>query len=315
MDHSTETLDARALPQVSGHPFLIDSGLETTLVFHDGIDLPHFAAFTLLDSPAGRERLRAYYRLHLDIAEEIGAGFILDGPTWRASSDWGPKLGYDAAGLARINRESVSLMLDLREGWSGRGPAVISTCMGPRGDGYAPDSRMTAIEAQDYHSTQVDAIASAPADMINVMTMTYAAEAVGIARAARSARIPVALSFTVETDGRLPDGQPLGEAISEVDAETDGYPAYFMINCAHPDHIELAAPGAWTKRVRGLRANASRQSHAELDACETLDDGDPEELGRDYLRLKRMLPNLNVFGGCCGTDHRHIRSISETLLR
>ena len=141
--------------------------------------------------------------------------------------------------------------------------------------------------------------------------MNYAEEASGIARAAREAGMPVALSFTVETDGRLPTGQPLNEAIAQVDSETGAYPAYYMINCAHPTHFDtvLAPESEWINRIGGLRANASRMSHAELDEAEELDAGDPVELGQEYADLKRHLPNLTVLGGCCGTDHRHIEQI------
>jgi S-methylmethionine-dependent homocysteine/selenocysteine methylase len=124
--------------------------------------------------------------------------------------------------------------------------------------------------------------------------------------------MPVAISFTVETDGRLATGQPLRAAIEQVDDMTAGYPVYYMLNCAHPSHFDaaLAEGGAWVARIRGLRANASRLSHAELDALPAPDPGDPEELGRAYACLKRRLPQLNVFGGCCGTDQRHLEHIA-----
>ena len=303
-----------ALPQMNGRTLLTDGGLETTLVFHEGIDLPFFAAYVLLDSDEGRNNLREYYARYIDIAKDTGSGFMLESPTWRCSRGWGKQLGHDANAIARYNRDAIALMDELRQGAGIDEPIVISGCIGPRGDGYSPESQMSGDEAEAYHRHQVETFAGTKADMITAVTMTHAGEAIGIARAARSAGMPVAISFTVETDGRLPSGQSLGEAIRETDAATGNAPAYYMINCAHPDHFAdaLVDDGTgWTSRIQGLRANASRKSHAELDASETLDDGNPDELGRDYANLSSALPNLRVYGGCCGTDLRHVRAIAS----
>lgn len=305
-----------ALPQLSGRRMLTDSGLETTLIFHDGIDLPLFASFALLASADGRARLRGYFDRHAEIAVSHGMGFIADTPTWRASRDWGERLGFDAVALARLNHEAVRMMFALRDrGESPATPVVVSGNIGPRGDGYAPDRMMTPDEAQDYHAQQVETFARAGVDMITVMTMTHAGEAIGIARAAKAAAVPVSMGLTVETDGRLPTGQPLGEAIEEIDASGTP-PTYYMINCAHPDHFRdvLAAGGAWRNRIRAIRANASRKSHAELDEATELDAGDPDGLGADYAGLLRLLPNLSVFGGCCGTDHRHVEAMADACM-
>ena len=243
-------------------------------------------------------------------------GFIADTPTWRASRDWGAKLGYDDAALAEANRAAVEMMFAVRDQWERPGtPVVVSGNIGPRGDGYSPDRVMEAGEAEAYHTAQIETLADAGVDMITAMTMTHAGEALGIARAAKAVGVPVSMGLTVETDGRLPTGQPLGEAIEEIDA-SGAAPAYFMINCAHPDHFRdvLAAGGAWRDRIRAVRANASRKSHAELDEATELDPGDPVGLGPDYAALLKLLPNLRVFGGCCGTDHRHIAAIADACV-
>ena len=312
MTIQSSALAARALPQLSGRTFLTDGGMETTLIFHDGLSLPLFAAFVLLESEAGHAALRRYYRHYLAIAEGSGTGFVLESPTWRASVGWAEKLGYSAAAIAAVNRAAIDLMVELRDGFTGSGPVVISGCIGPQGDGYSTEAMLTAAEAEAYHAHQIGAFAETEADMVSAITMTYAGEAIGIVRAARSVGMPVAISFTTETDGRLPSGQPLGEAIEEVDAATGSYAAYFMINCAHPTHFAdaLHAGGAWRDRIRGVRANASTLSHAELDAAEELDDGDPHAFGQDYVALKRLLPRLSVLGGCCGTDHRHVDAVA-----
>jgi S-methylmethionine-dependent homocysteine/selenocysteine methylase len=301
-----------ALPQLGRRLFVTDGGIETALIFNDGIELPDFAAFDLFRRPGGEIALRRYYDAYVGIARQHGAGMVLESATWRASADWGDRLGYSRLELATANRKAIRLLEDIRDSHPDL-VAVISGCVGPRGDGYRPDSVMLAGEARGYHGAQIEAFAGTAADMISAITMNYAAEAIGIARAAQAAYMPVAISFTVETDGRLPTGQPLKEAIEQVDAETVGYPAYYMLNCAHPQHFRgvLANGEAWTRRIRGLRANASRKSHAELNDSAELDIGNPVELGSDYAELKLgVLPQLSVLGGCCGTDHRHVQRIA-----
>ena len=304
------------LPQFNGTPFLADGGLETWLVFHDGVELPAFAAFPLLASEDGRQRLRRYFEPFLRLAAERRTGFVLDTPTWRANPDWGRQLGWDADRLSAINRAAAAFAIELRE-TSDRGTkVVINGVIGPRGDGYRVEVTMTAEEARAYHAPQVEALRDGGAEMVSALTMTYAEEAIGVARAADAAGLPCVVSFTVETDGKLPSGQTLRAAIEQLEQETDGAPAYYMINCAHPTHFAdaIADPGPWLDRIGGVRANASRQSHAELDAATALDSGDPEELARQYRFLRVQLPRLAVLGGCCGTDLRHVRAICEACL-
>jgi S-methylmethionine-dependent homocysteine/selenocysteine methylase len=305
------------LPQLDGDPFLTDGGIETVLIFHEGLDLPAFAAFDLLKDDAGTERLRSYYAPYIALARERGLGFVLESPTWRASPRWASELGYDLEQLEGFNRKAIALLEEIRDAEGAGGPPiVISGAIGPHDDGYNPGELLKAEAAQDYHSTQIGTFADTAADMVAAITMTYADEATGIARAAAEAGLPAAISFTVETDGRLPSGQPLGEAIEQVDSESGGSPSYYMINCAHPTHFESALEqgDGWTERVRGLRANASTLSHAELDEAEELDEGDPADLGARYAGLREQLPRLNVLGGCCGTDHRHIAAIRDAWL-
>lgn len=304
------------LPQLRNALFLTDGGLETTLLFHEQIELPYFAAFDLLRTPGGVERLRRYFETYVRIAVERRVGIVLEAPTWRANADWGAKLNYDAAALADVNRLGIGLLLEVRDALETPAtPIVISGNIGPRGDGYRADARMSIADALRYHAAQVATFAATDADMIAAFTMNYVEEAVGIAMAARAHAMPLALSFTVETDGKLPSGQSLVDAIERVDAETDEYPAYYMINCAHPTHFEgvLDELGSKLRRVRGLRANASRRSHAELDASPDLDSGDPVALGGEYRALQRRLPALTVVGGCCGTDHRHVAAIAQAM--
>ena len=309
---------ASELPRLAGDRlFITDGGMETTLIFHRGIDLPDFAAFDLLKDEAGVAALRAYYEPYVAVAREHGVGAVLDTPTWRASADWGARLGYSPARLEAANRRAVELAEEVRSAPANRDVAiVVNGAIGPRGDGYDPQTLMSADEAENYHRAQVQTFAGTSADMVTALTMTHAEEAIGIARAAASAGVPAAISFTVETDGRLPSGQPLGDAVEQVDADTGDAPAYYMINCAHPSHFAPALEdgGAWIERVGGVRANASRKSHAELDEAETLDEGDPVELGADYRALRPRLPAVRVVGGCCGTDHRHVAEVCRAWM-
>jgi S-methylmethionine-dependent homocysteine/selenocysteine methylase len=294
--------------------FLTDGGIETTLIFEDGLELPDFAAFTLLDDPAGRAALVRYFDRYAGIARRDGVGIVLETPTWRANPDWAARQGYDMETLARVNADAVALLEDVRDRFATpRSPVVISGCLGPRGDGYVVEARMSVDEARTYHAGQVRTFAAAGADLVTAITMTYPEEAIGIAEAARLAAVPVVISFTVELDGHLPSGDPLGAAVEAVDAATGGYPAYYMVNCAHPTHFASVLDPAqpWTARVRGVRANASKASHAELDAAEELDTGDPDELAARYRELRAALPGMTVLGGCCGTNHEHVGAISQ----
>ena len=306
------------LPQLGGGLFLTDGGLETTLVFHEGWDLPCFAAFVLPDSDRGRKALRDYFDRYVPMAIAAGAGFILESPTWRANPDWAEKAGYGRAALARLNRDAIELMHEIREHFETPASAlVVSGAIGPRGDGYDPGTVMSPDQAADYHGFQIGLFRDAGADLVSAFTMTNIGEAQGIALAAKAANMPCVISFTVETDGRLPTGDTLAEAIKSVDEATGNGPAYYMINCAHPTHFDhvLNAGETWIKRLRGLRANSSRMSHAELDNAPELDIGDPLELGAQYADLRRRFPHINVLGGCCGTDHRHVDCISTACRR
>ncbi len=303
---------------LEGNGFVTDGGLETDLLFHHGVDLPEFAAFPLVEDPPGRALLRDYYDGYIEVARRAGAGLILESPTWRANPDWGHLVGYDRQRLGRVNRAAVQLLLELREERPVDGPVLVSGTIGPRGDGYAAGEKVDPDQAADYHAPQLAAFAAAGADLATALTLTGPEEAVGVVRAARAVGLPVAVSFTVETDGRLPDGTALADAVRSVDATER--PDWFLVNCAHPTHIEpgLSAPkgsapegsdpgeSAWLDRIVGLRPNASTLTHAELDASEVLDEGDIDLLAGSFARLRERLPGLQVVGGCCGTDVRHV---------
>jgi len=300
-----------ALPQLEpDRVFLTDGGLETDLVFNHGVDLPLFAACDLLRSEEGRRMLRRYFDEYAEIATSNGLGLLLDTPTWRANPDWTHRLGYDDREFAEVNRRAAQLAAEVRDDWEREGsPMPISGVIGPRGDGYVPSARQTIDEARTYHSAQIRVLADTEVDFVAAITMNYPEEAVGIALAAEDAGMPVVISFTAETDGRLASGHPVAEAIAIVDEASGSAPAYYMVNCSHPTHLPGDLSGL--DRVRGFRANASSMSHAELDESEVLDDGDPVELAGQFAEFRARMPSLTVLGGCCGTDSRHVAAIAE----
>jgi homocysteine S-methyltransferase len=306
----------QALPQLDGSLLATDGGMETTLLFGDGFELPCFASFPLLEREDGRAALARYYEPYLALARERGIGFVLEAATWRASPGWGAKLGYSLERLEDANRRAIAFVEAIRDREEEPGrPFPISGAVGPEGDAYDPDRHLSVDEAERYHAWQIEVLADTAVDVVTALTLTYVEEALGIARAAAAAGVPVAISFTVETDGRLPSGQPLAEALAQVDEDDRAQVAYFMVNCAYPTHVlpVLAGDGPW-ELVRGIRANASAKSHAELDEAEELDQGDPDDFARLHRTLRERLPNVSVVGGCCGTDHRHVTGAVDALL-
>ena len=296
---------------------LTDGGLETDLIFNKGIDLDHFAAFPLVEQAKGRNVLSAYYREYLELAQQFKTGFILESPTWRANLDWGFKLGYSRDDLMRINQKAIQHLAELKAAYKDSIPEIlISGQIGPRGDGYRVESSMNFIEAMEYHNLQLTAFKNAGVDFVTAITMTYSEESLGIIKAAQLHTVDIVVSFTVETNGHLPSGESLREAISRLDEATENYPLYYMINCAHPSHFvdRLDNDEAWKLRIGGLRVNASCKSHEELDEATELDCGDREELAGWHNVLKLHLPKLRVIGGCCGTDVSHVSAICKNIL-
>lgn len=300
----------------TNQPFLTDGGFETWLFFQKGFEAPEFAAIALMKNEAARTAMREYFDGFLEMAEAARTGFLLDTNTWRGCTNWAAQLGLSPEEMLSLSRDAVTFAKDVRTAWQSRvSPIFINGVVGPAGDGYTPEELLDADAAQSLHEPQVGVLSASGVDMISAITMTNVGEAVGIVRAATAMHLPVVVSFTVETDGRLPTGETLGEAITATDRETKHKPIYYMVNCAHPDHFvdTLDVKSNWISRIGGLRANASRLSHAELDNAKTLDQGSPDEFGHLHFDLARRLPGLRVVGGCCGTDHRHVAAISSHL--
>ncbi|MEM9601604.1 MAG: homocysteine S-methyltransferase family protein [Pseudomonadota bacterium] len=301
------------LPQLTGKTFLAYTGMETDLLFTQGVDLLGFASYPLLETSRGRELLTGYFTNLIEIGRESGLGVILESPTWVANRDRGAAIGYTPDRLIELNKQAIALMAHIRDKNSDL-PTVLSANIGPRDDAYAPADQMTADVAMAYHSEQVAALSDTEVDLISGYTVAYPQEATGMVLAAKGFELPVIIAFTVETDGKLPNGATLKSAIEEVDKATDGYSSYFMINCAHPDHFnDILSDEPWMQRLKGIVANASRCSHAELDEADELDDGDPAELGNQLAEISRKYSQINILGGCCGTDSRHLKQIANSI--
>jgi homocysteine S-methyltransferase len=305
------------LPQLGGGLYLTDAGIETDLIFNKGIEIREFATHTLLADELGRQAVADYFRGFLGLAAELGAGFVLDSPTWKAHPHWADALQASEADLADANREAIAFIARLRSEFSDNAaPIVLNGLVGPRGDAYAPDVAIAAAEAEEYHASQIGWLADTDVDMVTALTFPQSDEAIGVVRAADAVGLPIVVSFVVETDGSLPTGESLGHAILAVDAATGGSAAYFMVNCAHPDHFRhVLVDAEWAHRIRGVRCNASRMSHAELDEAEVLDDGDIHELADGYRDLVDPMPWPNVAGGGRGSALRHATEDARTLTK
>ncbi len=303
------------IPQLSGPLFLTDGGLETDMIFNHGIELPCFSAINLMRTEYGRLKLQRYYSEYLGLARKNRAGFILESPTWRASTDWAEPMGLGQQELANLNRQAIRMLIRMKQDNISSIPVCVSGCIGPRGDGYVDELAMDPAAAYAYHAPQIKLLADSGVDVVSALTMTNINEALGITQAAADVGVPVVISFTVETDGRLSGGESLASAIAAVDTLSSVSPRYYMINCAHPEHFAriIDSGTRWARRIGGLRVNASRCSHQELDNSDTIDDGNPEELAHDVAAVVELMPWLAVIGGCCGTDYRHIRAISSQL--
>ena len=303
------------LPQLSDDWFLGGAGLETDLMFNHGIEIPQFASHTLLSDPVGREAMAAYHRGFLALARDMDAGFILGSPTWKAHMHWADDLGASEHDLAQANRDAVAFVAGLRREFSDNAKAIVlSASIAPKGDAYALEDLISADDAETYLARQIGWLVDTEADFVAAETFTQSSEAIGVVRTAQAAAMPIVVSFTIETDGNLPTGQLLRDAITAVDDATGSGAAYFMINCAHPDHFShVLEDDKWSRRIRGIMCNASRRSHAELNESDILDDGDPVELGAQYRVLKGTMPWLNTFGACCGADLRHVTEIAHAL--
>jgi S-methylmethionine-dependent homocysteine/selenocysteine methylase len=310
-----------------GRTFLTPGGTETFLLFQQGFPLREGCAFEVFDDDAAWARLQdEYLRPILATAAAHGQGVLLDTLVWRAHPDFISLLGYRAEDLGRFNQLAVERTRDVVASWRSRAgaadvPVLLTADVGPRGDGYqVADRELTPEAAHEYHRAQMEVLARAGVDLVCALTMTSVAEAIGVARAAREAGLPVIVSPTVETDGTLPDGTPLGELVRRVDDATGGLPLFYMVNCAHPAHVTPALEWArrvgegWLRRFKGIRANSSRKSHAELDNSPELDRGNPSELGDEVAQMQRDY-DLCVVGGCCGTDAEHVSAISAATAR
>lgn len=297
--------------------YLAEGGQETEIMYRHGHALPHFAMFTLLEKPQAVADMQDMYRRYLDTAASHGFAALIGGLDYRASPDWGDLLGYSREGLADLQLAAIEFLREVAQPYSDQLPDIrIAGCVGPRGDAYSLNQSITAEEAEDYHSVQIATLKQAKVDLVSAMTLNSVAEAVGIARAASTAGLPVCIGFTLDSRSRLQSGPTLREAIEAVDREAgDSKPDFFGINCSHPAEFEPALePGDWIQRIRSLRPNAALMDKIELCQLGHLEEGDPRELGELMGDLARRYPHIDIWGGCCGTWDKHLDAIAGNVL-
>jgi S-methylmethionine-dependent homocysteine/selenocysteine methylase len=305
-------------PRLENKFYLTEGGTETDVLYKWGFELPEFAMFPLLDDPKADQVIRDIYRRYFDVAEKHDTGMLIVGHDYRASPDWGAKLGYTPEGLADMERRTIGFLDSIRREYEDRVSDVyIAGGVGPRGDAYGTGGGITEAEAEDYHSVQLTTLKSTPADMAIALTINNIAEAVGIVRAAESIDIPIGISLTLTTEGRLGSGPTLRDAIETIEEKTNGAAAWFGTNCSHPLEFAsaLADDGPWRDRLRYVRPNAAKMDKVALCKLGHLEDGDPVELGEQMGGVARRFPRADILGGCCGTDERHLGEIAKNVNR
>ena len=303
-------------PRLDNKFYLTEGGSETEIMYKWGFELPEFEMYPLLDNPQADEIIRNMFRRYFEVAAQHDTGMLLNGHDYRASPDWGAKLGYSPEALRNMQHRVIDFLDGMRAEYADRVSDVyIAACIGPRGDAYGSGGEITADEAEDYHSVQLKNLDGTAADMAVAATFNNVPEAIGVIRAANGAGRPIGVSLTLTPEGRLRSGPGLGEAIETIDEATDGGAAWFGTNCSHPLEFEpaLAEQGPWLDRLRYIRPNAARMDKIALCSLGHLEDGDPVELGGQMGEVARRLPRADIIGGCCGTDERHLSEIARNV--
>jgi len=303
-------------PRLENKFYLTEGGSETEILYKWSFELPEFAMFTLLDDPEADNVIRGMFRRYFDVAAEHGTAMLLNGHDYRASPDWGAKLGYSSEDLRNVQHRVIRFLDDLRAEYADRVSDVyIAACIGPRGDAYGTGGDISADESEDYHSVQLHNLDGTAADMAVAATFNNVPEAIGVIRAANSIGIPIGVSLTLTPEGRLRSGPSLREAIETIDEASGGGAVWFGTNCAHPVEFEpaLADAGPWLERLRYIRPNAAKMDKIALCSLGHLEDGDPVELGQQMGEVARRFPRVDILGGCCGTDERHLSQIAQNV--
>jgi homocysteine S-methyltransferase len=297
--------------------FLTEGGIETELMYKWRFELPHVAVFPLLDNPDAVAVMRGIYRRSLDVAAAHGMSAMLTGLDYRASPDWGGLPGYSQEALVEANHQAIDFLRELAREYNDDLPRVlVGGIIGPRGDAYELNRTITADAAEDYHATQLTTLKQADVDFAAAMTFNNIPEAIGVARAATTIGVPLVISLTVDSTSRLKSGPTVAEAVETIDAETDGAPACYMLNCSHPVEFEPGlTDGDWIRRLRGFRPNASKMEKIALCQIGHLEEGDPVELGRLMGDLARRYPHMDIWGGCCGTGTVHLGEIAKNVCK
>ena len=270
------------------------------------------AMASLVYSARGRHALEELWKQYLSIAERYAFPFLATTPTRRCNRERLARSEYDD----NILQDNMRL---LREAVAGaRVPTFSGGLMGCRGEAYTGQGCLTEGEAREFHRWEAEGFRAAGAEFLLAALMPTLPEARGMAAAMGSTGLPSIISFTLQRNGRLMDGTALHDAITAIDTLSSPPPLCYMANCVHPRIVAEALSCPWnqTETVRtrflGIQANASPLSHAELDHAVELHQSPPEDLARDMAFLHKRF-GLRLFGGCCGTDDRHMEAIARVL--
>ena len=310
------TRKAATFPRDPDMPYLTEGGTETEILYRHGHTLRDFAMFELMDNPAAVADLKDMYRRYLDVAAAHGFAVLMSGFDYRASPDWGEKLGYSREGLREMQHKCIDFLRDISTPYETQIPKIaIAGCVGPRGDAYSLNRDITAGTSEEYHATQIATLKDCGVDLVWAATINNIPEAVGISRAAANEGLPVNMSFTLDSTHKLKSGPSLKDAIEATDREAgDARPESYGINCSHPLEFEPALePGPWSERIRSLRPNAAKMDKVSLCSLGHIEEGDPEELGQMMGRLARRYPAVDIWGGCCGTWDNHLAHIARNV--
>lgn len=308
------TLQSTTFPREDGILYLTEGGTETEVIYRHGHELRDFAMFELMNKPEAVRDMENMYRRYLDKAAQYGFSALMSGFDYRASPDWGAKLGYSAEGLREMQHKCIDFLRGVSRAYEDQIERIaIAGCIGPKGDAYSLNRDITAEEAEDYHATQCETLRDCGVDLIWAATINNIPEAVGISRAAARVGLPVNMSFTLDSSHKLKSGPSLKEAIEATDTEAGAArPDSYGINCSHPLEFEPALePGDWARRLRSLRPNAAKMDKVSLCKLGHIEEGDPEELGQMMGDLAKRYPDIDIWGGCCGTWDKHFDRIAH----
>ena len=262
----------------------------------------------------GKKILDKIYNQYISVAYKFNLPILILTPTWRANKERLELAGFKDK---NVNADCVKFLFDIRNKYGEFASKIlIGAPMACKGDAYNPEEALLSDEAYNFHKFQVKKLSEAGVDFLLGSTLPASSEALGMAKAMAESNIVYILSFVIHPNGKLLDGTSLNETISVIDNSVSPKPIYYMLNCVHPTHCmsainnELNNTEVIRTRLKGLQANGSAMSPEELELLEKTSSQSPSIWGKKMIDLY-LNSNLKILGGCCGTNHHHIKSIAR----